>query len=180
MILEKEFFKKPAYEVAPMLIGKILCRKDGDKVIRARITETECYYGFDDSASHAHKGMTERNSIMFDEGGRTYIYLCYGIHNLLNITTGAEGHPEAVLIRGVEGAQGPGRVTKHMNIGRELNKISVCGDGDIWVEDDRYESKITTDKRVGIDYAAQKDRNALWRFIDSELYDRKSSNKKQG
>lgn len=170
MLLGKDFFEKPAYEVAPLLIGKLLCRRKGDDIIRARITETECYYGFDDTASHAHKGMTERNSVMFGEGGMTYIYLCYGIHNLLNITTGQIGHPEAVLIRGVEGAQGPGRVTKHLDIGRELNKILVCSEnGAIWIEDDGYVSNITKLKRVGIDYATKKDRDILWRFLDSNI-----------
>ena len=170
MILKKNFFESPAYEVAPSLIGKIICRRKGEDIIRARITETECYYGFDDTASHAHKGMTERNSVMFDEGGRTYIYLCYGIHNLLNITTGHVGHPEAVLIRGIEGAQGPGRVTKCLDIGRDLNKISVCDeDGIIWLEDDGYKPKITRSKRVGIDYANEKDREILWRFLDLDL-----------
>ena len=107
---------------------------------------------------------------MFDEGGRTYIYLCYGIHNLLNITTGRVGHPEAVLIRGIEGAQGPGRVTKYLDIDRELNKISVCDkDGIIWLEDDGYKPKITRSKRVGIDYADKKDREILWRFLDFDL-----------
>ena len=170
MILGKDFFERPAYEVAPLLIGKILCRRKGGDIKRVRITETECYYGFDDTASHAHKGMTERNSVMFDEGGKTYIYLCYGIHNMLNITTGKADHPEAVLIRGVEGAQGPGRVTKHLDIGRELNKTPVCDPhGEIWFEDDGYVPNITTSKRIGIDYAEQKDRDIPWRFLDSKI-----------
>ena len=168
MRLEKEFFNMPAYDVAPMLIGKLLCRKRGSELLCARITETECYYGFDDSASHAHKGMTERNSVMFGEGGKTYIYLCYGIHNLLNITTGHEGHPEAVLIRGVVGAQGPGRVTKYLDIGRDLNRISVCEDNSaIWIEEDGYVPNVVRSKRVGIDYAQEKDREILWRFLDA-------------
>ena len=173
MILKEDFFQRPATQVAPMLIGKILCRRYGDELIRARITETECYYGSDDSASHAYKGMTERNSVMFDEGGRVYVYLCYGMHNMLNITTGVQGHPEAVLIRGVVSAEGPGRVTKYMRIDRELNRTSACGDGDLWIEDDGYKPKITTSQRIGIDYAAEKDRNILWRFLDSELTKRK-------
>jgi len=168
-MLKKEFFTRPATEVAPDLVGKILCRRIDGKILRARITETECYYGFDDSASHAHKGMTERNSIMFEEGGRLYIYLCYGIHNLLNITTGESGHPEAVLIRGIEKAQGPGKLTKALSIDRSLNRSSVIdNNGAVWLEDDGYIPKITKSKRVGIDYALPKDREILWRFIDSE------------
>lgn len=168
MILRKEFFTRPATEVAPELVGKILCKKTERGVIRGRITETECYYGFDDSASHAYRGMTERNSIMFDEGGRLYIYLCYGVHNLLNITTGVKGNPEAVLIRGVEGANGPGRLTKAFGIDRSYNGDSVVSnDCVIWIEDEGYVPKITTKKRVGIDYALPKDRDVLWRFVDS-------------
>lgn len=170
MILERDFFKMPAYEAAPLMLGKLLCRRKGTEIIRARITETECYYGIDDSASHAHRGMTERNSVMFGEGGRTYVYLCYGMHNLLNITTGVEGHPEAVLIRGVEGAQGPGRVTRLLGIDRQMNKLSVCDpEGDIWLEDDGYLPDVQLSKRVGIDYAQEKDRERLWRFFDAKL-----------
>ena len=170
MKLGKDFFERPAYEVAPLLVGKVLCRQKGGEILRARITETECYYGFDDSASHAHKGKTDRNAVMFGEGGRTYIYLCYGIHNLLNITTGYEGHPEAVLICGTERAQGPGRVTKAFSIDREQNKLSVFGeDALIWIEDDGYIPKIVTGKRVGIDYAKEKDRERPWRFLDADL-----------
>ena len=165
MILKKNFFESPAYEVAPALIGKIICRRKGEDIIRARITETECYYGFDDTASHAHKGMTERNSVMFDEGGRTYIYLCYGIHNLLNITTGPEGHPEAVLRRGVEGITGPGRVTKALEIDRTLNTLPLTEENGLWLEDDGYSARYVTDKRVGIDYAAPDDRERPWRYI---------------
>ena len=91
-----------ATELAPWLIGKILCREIDGAVVRVRITETECYFGENDTACHAHKGRTERTDIMYREGGRAYVYLCYGIHSLLNITTGKEGHPEAVLIRGVD------------------------------------------------------------------------------
>ena len=160
----------PAYEAARLMLGKLLCRRQGETVIRARITETECYYGTDDSASHAYRGRTERNSVMFDEGGRAYVYLCYGMHNLLNVTTGGEGHPEAVLIRGVEGAQGPGRVTRLLGIDRQMNKASVCDpEGDIWLEDDGYIPDVHQAKRVGIDYAQEKDRERLWRFFDAKL-----------
>ena len=168
MILKKEFFVRPATEVAPELVGKILCRRTENGILRARITETECYYGFDDSASHAYKGITERNSVMFEEGGRLYVYLCYGIHNMLNITTGTDGHPEAVLIRGVEGAEGPGKLTKALLIDRTLNGSSVTDGIDVWIEDDGYMPKITKSTRIGIDYAMLKDREILWRFIDFE------------
>ena len=101
MILKKDYFLRPATEIAPDLIGKILCRKTENGIIRSRIIETECYFGEEDTACHAHKGKTERTKVMYQSGGITYVYLCYGMHALLNIVTGPENHPEAVLIRGI-------------------------------------------------------------------------------
>lgn len=164
IILQKEL-RRSAVELAPWLIGKLLCREDDGKIVRARITETECYFGEEDTACHAHKGRTERTDIMYREGGNAYVYLCYGIHSLLNITTGEEGHPEAVLIRGVEGINGPGRVTKAMKIDRSFNKKALIPENKLWLEDDGFMMKYITDKRVGIDYASQADRNKHWRFI---------------
>ena len=116
MILDKNYFSRPATELAPDLIGKILCRRTENGVIRAKIIETECYFGEEDTACHASKGKTERTKVMYESGGITYVYLCYGMHAMLNIVTGIKDHPEAVLIRGVEGAVGPGRTTKYMHI----------------------------------------------------------------
>ncbi len=166
MILDKEYFKRSAIELAPDLIGKVLCRSIGGKVIRARITETECYFGEEDSACHAHKGKTPRTATLYREGGITYVYLCYGIHSLLNFVTGEDGHPEAVLIRGVVGAVGPGRVTKLLGISRADNALPLTEDGGIWVEDDGGQpSKIERLPRVGIDYADECDRERKWRFF---------------
>ena len=155
----------PATELAPWLIGKILCREIDGKIIRARITETECYFGQEDTACHAHKGRTERTDIMYRAGGNAYVYLCYGIHSLLNITTGEEGHPEAVLIRGVDDIFGPGRVTKYMSIDRSLNKKELSRENGLWLEDDGIVLKYAKSKRIGIDYAEAKDRDILWRFV---------------
>lgn len=165
MVLTREYFSAPATELAVDLLGKLLCRKIEDKVIKYRITETECYCGEEDSACHAHKGRTPRTDVMYRQGGRAYVYLCYGIHNLLNITTGEEGHPEAVLIRGVEGISGPGRVTKALSITREENTKLLSVESGLWIEDDGYEARFITDKRVGIDYAAPCDRDRQWRYI---------------
>ena len=157
--------RRPATEIAPWLIGKILCREIDGEVVRMRITETECYFGEDDTACHAHKGRIERTDIMYRAGGNAYVYLCYGIHSLLNITTGDEGHPEAVLVRGVDNVFGPGRVTKLLKIDRALNKKELVRENGLWIEDDGIVSKYITDKRVGIDYAEPTDRDRLWRFI---------------
>ena len=165
MVLPIEYFSAPATELASELLGKLLCRKIEGKTLKLRITETECYFGEDDSACHAHKGKTPRTEVMYRQGGRAYVYLCYGIHNLLNITTGKEGHPEAVLIRGVEGISGPGRVTKALSITREENTRLLSVESGLWIEDDGYEARFITDKRVGIDYADPCDRDREWRYI---------------
>jgi DNA-3-methyladenine glycosylase len=163
--LDKCFFEKNALELAPLLIGKLLCRRVGKDVIRLRITETESYYGKDDTASHAHKGKTLRNEPMFEQGGITYIYLCYGVHNLLNVVSGIKDNPEAVLIRGVEGYDGPGKLTKALNITRELNKLDLTTSNELWIEDDGIKWKYKTSKRIGINYASEEYRNKKWRFV---------------
>ena len=168
MMLERSYFFSPATLLAPDLIGKILCRKTESGVIRARITETECYFGEEDTACHAHKGKTERTKTMYEEGGITYVYLCYGIHSLLNIVTGPKDHPEAVLIRGVEGANGPGRATKHMQITTKDNGLSLAEEKGIWIEDDGLKFDCIALSRVGIDYASEEDRNRPWRYIIKE------------
>ena len=116
-------YRVDAVTAAKALIGAFLCRRlDDGTIIRRRITETEAYCGEEDTACHAHKGRTPRTDVMYSPGGCAYIYLCYGMHEMLNIVTGAEDRPEAVLIRGIEGASGPGRLTKLLQIDRTLNR----------------------------------------------------------
>ena len=164
-VLPKEYFLRPATELSPELLGKLLCRKIDGEVVKLRILETECYFGEEDTACHAHKGRTSRTDIMYEAGGNAYVYLCYGIHSLLNITTGEEGHPEAVLIRAVEGSVGPGRLTKRLSIDRTLNRMPLCEKSGLWIEDDGTRLDYITAPRVGIDYANEEDRSRLWRFI---------------
>ena len=105
--LTAEDYAVDAVTMAKALVGAWLCRRLEDgTVVRRRITETEAYCGEEDTACHAHKGRTARTDVMYSPGGCAYIYLCYGMHEMLNVVTGAEGRPEAVLIRGVEGAEG--------------------------------------------------------------------------
>lgn len=167
MILGREYFSAPATILAPDLVGKILCRRMPDgEIVKAKIIETECYFGEDDTACHAHKGKTERTKPMYEMGGITYVYLCYGIHSLLNIVTGEAGHPEAVLIRGVEGAIGPGRATKFLDISRSDNALPLTEESGIWIEDDGSKPpKIERTARIGIDYASKRDRERKWRFV---------------
>lgn len=165
MILDKEYFSAPATALAPDLLGKLICRRTESGVIKARIIETECYFGEEDTACHAHKGKTERTKPMYESGGITYVYLCYGIHSLLNIVTGGEGHPEAVLIRGVEGATGPGRATKMMKISLKDNALPLTEESGIWLEDNGTKFEYISLPRVGIDYASKEDRERKWRFL---------------
>ncbi len=165
MKLNEEFYKRSAIEAAPETLGKLLCRRIGNDILKCRITETECYYGEDDTACHAHKGKTERTKILYEDGGRAYIYLCYGIHELFNIVTGEKGFPQAVLIRGIEGFNGPGKLTKHLKIDRSLNGEDLITSDKLWLEDDGFVPKYQTTKRVGIDYATEEYKNKLWRFV---------------
>ena len=167
-VLSTSWFAAPATELAPRLLGKILCRRTDEGVLRLRITETECYFGEEDTACHAHRGRTPRTDVMYRAGGRAYVYLCYGIHSLLNLVTGPEGHPEAVLIRGVENISGPGRVTKQMRIDRSLNGVLLTPDNGLWVEDDGLLLDFTTTPRIGVDYATEEYREVAWRFIAIE------------
>ncbi len=155
----------PAKKLAPYLLGKLLCRKAFGYILKYRITETECYCGEEDTACHAHKGKTDRTKVLYERGGTSYVYLCYGIHSLFNVVSGVEGHPEAVLIRGVEGFDGPGKLTKAMKIDKALNGVDMTVSDELWIEDDGYKCKYVRDKRVGIDYATPKYRDILWRYI---------------
>lgn len=164
--LEGSFYAQDALTVAPLLLGKLLVRKRPDgKMIKCRITETEAYYGEEDKACHARVGRTKRTNILYEEGGRAYIYLCYGIHYLLNVVTGSKDHPEAVLIRGVEGYNGPGKVTRVLSIDSVLNGVNLAESDSLWIEDDDYKVSYKKDKRVGIEYAEEPYRSVEWRFI---------------
>lgn len=167
--LNKEYYTLDAVSLAQKLIGKLLCRKIDDKVIKKRITETEAYLGESDTACHAHKGKTKRNAVMYEKGGVTYIYLCYGMYNMLNVVSGEKDSAEAVLIRGIEGYDGPGKLTKFLNITRELNSVDLTSSNDIWIEDDNVCLKYEKTPRIGIDYAEKEDREKLWRFIVRQI-----------
>ena len=168
-VLNKTFFNRSTLEVAQDLLGKQLCRRlDSGKIIRARITETEAYDGFEDKASHAHKGATTRNVVMFGPPGRSYIYLCYGVHWLLNITTREKGYPAAVLLRGVEGVSGPGRLTKHFQLDSQFNNQLLTRVNGLWVEDDGCDvssGAMKATPRVGVDYAGPEWSKMPWRFV---------------
>jgi len=168
-VLGRQFFNRSTLEVARDLIGKQLCRRlQKGRILRATICETEAYDGFEDRASHAHRGVTPRNVVMFGPSGHAYIYLCYGVHWLFNISTREKGYPAAVLIRGVLDISGPGRLTKHFQIDGEFNGKLLTRAGDLWVEDHKSSivpGAINATPRIGIDYAGPKWSSAPWRFV---------------
>ncbi|MCL2078133.1 MAG: DNA-3-methyladenine glycosylase [Oscillospiraceae bacterium] len=159
-----EFFLKTPLEAAPLLVGKLLCRNLNGETIRLRITETECYMGVEDKACHASKGKTPRTSVLFEEGGIYYVYLIYGMHYLLNVVFGQKDIPGAVLVRCCEDFEGPAKLTKKLQIGKDFNRESVINSDRLWLEDDGYKPDIITLPRVGIDYAGEYWRNIEWRF----------------
>lgn len=177
-ITDKGFFNAPVLDLAHDLLGKIIVRRMSDgSVKRFRITEVEAYGGMEDSASHASRGKTQRNAPMFESGGILYVYLCYGIFNLLNFVSGAEDSPEGVMIRGVSpiseqgqvgiNIEGPGRSSRAMEITRELNREDLLSSERFWLEDDGTRpdpEDIEHLKRVGIGYATQEDQDRLWRL----------------
>ncbi len=159
--LPQAFFDREAAEVARGLIGCALVH--GDRA--GMIVETEAYIGPHDLACHARVGPTARTSVMFGPAGRSYVYLCYGIHEMFNIVTGAEGDGQAVLVRAVaplDGlgddlaiGRGPGKVTRALAIDRRHNKRDL-GDGELYVAAHATPPKIATGPRIGVDYAGER------------------------
>lgn len=166
VILSKDFFSRDCLEVAPELVGKILVHRlpDGTE-LRERIAETEAYRGEEDKACHASKGRTPRTELLYGENGIIYIYLCYGMHWLMNVITGEEGTPQGVLIRAGECFNGPAKLTKALAITGEFNGQPVYDNNDVWIEDDGFRPQIKTALRVGIDYAGEYWKDIEWRFI---------------
>jgi DNA-3-methyladenine glycosylase len=168
-IISQSFFARPTLTVARQLLGKYLVRRWRGKEIALMITEVEAYDGFEDKASHASRGKTLRNRIMFGEAGRFYVYFTYGMHWLLNIVTGQKNYPAAILIRGVEGVNGPARLTKRLKIGRRFNGSKATPQNDLWFEDRGVKIKTARVKktpRIGVNYAeewAKKDYRFLLR-----------------
>ncbi len=165
-ISDINFFKTDTILLAKQLIGKWIVTNIDGVEIKAQISETEAYLGVNDSACHSYKNKrTQRTEPMYKSGGTIYIYLCYGLHYLFNIVSVEENQPEAVLIRAVVGADGPAKATKFLNINKSLNGESLINNPKIKILDDGKVYRFTTAKRVGIDYALEKDKNAKLRFI---------------
>lgn len=164
-VLPKKFFNRPTITVAKDLLGCVLVRKINNKQIKSVITEVEAYDGFLDRASHAHRGKTKRNAVMFGEAGHWYVYLTYGIHIMLNIVTGPKDFPAAILIRGIDIANGPGRLTKKLKISKSFNTKTTSKNSGLWIENGSKKGlKIKRSARIGVDYAGPVWANKKYRF----------------
>ena len=167
--LPTDFFTRDVLIVAPELLGKILVCKVNNDFLRYRITETEAYRGVEDLACHASKGRTSRTETMYHTGGAVYVYLIYGMYWMLNIVTGRENDPQAVLIRGFEGLYGPGRITRKLQIDKSFYTEDVTISHRIWIEDDGFKPLYERGTRIGVDYAGEwKDK--LWRFYIHDFH----------
>jgi len=131
------------------------------------ITEVEAYNGVDDLASHASRGRTVRTEVMHRPGGIWYVYLCYGVHEMLNLVVGPEDFPAAVLIRGLHDISGPGRLTKRLEIGRAMNRKPAAELTGLHLEDEGFDVPkkwIQRTPRIGVDYAGPVWSKKPWRF----------------
>lgn len=182
VLLMRTLLSGPAVEVAPRLLGWTLSHATPDGTVTLRLTEVEAYMGADDPASHAHRGPTPRNEVMFGEAGHLYTYLSYGIHWCVNVVTGPPGHASAVLLRAgrvVEGvelararrgkrttdrslARGPGSLGQAMGFSREHNGLSLCDGGAVQLAPGEHirSSLIASGPRVGVRMAPEHP----WRF----------------
>ena len=162
-ILQRAFYERSAEVVAQELLGKFLVK---GKMARM-VTDVEAYDGTKDKACHARHGKTSRNAPMFGGGGVWYVYFVYGMHHMLNVVTRGSGEPAAVLIRGVGGASGPGRVTKLFGITTALNSSSAAELDGLVIEDHGATlpyKKIKRGPRIGVAYAGPYWSKRKWRF----------------
>ena len=160
--LPLSFYRRPVSAVARDLLGRTLCRRVGPRsVLRGTIVEVEAYAGAEDRASHARMGPTRRNRPMFEAGGVAYVYFVYGMHHCLNVVTGEQGEPAAVLLRAValEGrapseASGPGRLARTFSIDRELDGATFAGSV-LWIEAGSpvADREVERTARIGVAYA---------------------------
>ena len=182
-----------AADLIGKVLCRQLTDSDGkQKILRMRISETEAYIGEGDAACHAHAGTrTARTEIMYSQGGVFYVYLTYGIHHMLNLVSGPAESPEAVLIRAgfftedserlldeqllsadkplsplkeIKQLAGPGKLTKQLQINRDLYGKLITPASEVWIEDDGCQPPISLRPRIGIDYAGEA-KDWLLRYI---------------
>jgi len=158
--LPPAWFQRDVITVAKELVGCALVHRSR----AGMIVETEAYMGPDDLASHARFGPTARTSVMFGPGGVSYVYLCYGIHQMFNIVTGPQGSGQAVLIRAIaplDGlpddpsvGRGPGKVTTALGLDRSHDRKDLAT-GQLFVAAHVHDAPIATGPRIGVDYAGE-------------------------
>ena len=169
-ILKPAFFRRSPHKVAPELLGNYLVCRSADREQALVINEVEIYDGEKDEACHAHKGRTQRTEVMFAPGGLWYVYLIYGMYDMLNIVVSEKDKPAAILIRGAEDLDGPGKLTKALRIDRSYNSKQANKDSGLWIEDRGLlvpKKQISRTPRIGIDYASEPWRSKKWRFLAS-------------
>ncbi|MGD9930675.1 MAG: DNA-3-methyladenine glycosylase [Mangrovibacterium sp.] len=163
--LSAAFFRRDAVVIAQELLGKTLVRVfPGGQTRRFRITETEAYCGQKDLACHASKGLTKRTAVMFEAGGRVYVYLIYGQYWMLNFVTGEDGDAAAVLIRGLEGFDGPGKLGRELQLDRSFYGEDLQTSARLWLEDAPPVPEYHTSPRIGIHYSGEPWASKPWRF----------------
>jgi DNA-3-methyladenine glycosylase len=164
--LKRSFFSRDVLKVAPELLGKILIRRfDDGRVEKFVISEVEAYSGNGDLACHASKGKTVRTEVMFREGGLVYVYFIYGMYWMLNFVTGESGEASAVLIRGLEGISGPGRVGKALQLDKSFYGENLETSNRIWLEECAVSPEFVTTPRIGINYSGEPWISKPWRFV---------------
>src|SRR5512138_225166 len=170
--LPRAFYARDTRVVARALLGKVLVHRDGEVLRAARIVETEAYHGPRDLASHARAGPTPRAAIMFGPPGVAYVYLIYGQSHCMNVVTGPEGFPSAVLLRAAEpvegclhSTRGPGNLCRALAIRREHDNGRDLEGDDLFVEDAPPPAeRIVAAKRVNVHYAGPWAERP-WRFL---------------
>lgn len=183
--LPRDFYDRPVTRVARDLIGRMLVHDTREGRVAGVIVEVEGYRGEADPASHAFRGRTRRNAVMFGEPGHAYVYFTYGMHHCLNLVTGREGVASAVLLRAAEPrigieimrrrrgvsvlerlARGPGCLAQAFGLDLTRNGLDVT-EPPLWVSDrrpERFAGRIGTSSRVGIRVATERP----WRFFVRE------------
>lgn len=163
--LSRDFYSRDVLVVAPDLIGKDLVIKDNNGMLnRHEITEVEAYRGEEDAACHASKGRTRRTEVMYGKGGMIYMYLIYGMYWMLNIVSGEEENPQAALIRGVSGINGPGKLTRSLHLDGSYYGEDLTMSDRIWLEDRGRIHTVKNGVRIGINYSGEPWISKLWRF----------------
>lgn len=179
--LSRPFYSRPTLEVAPDLVGRTFVHDSDDGLLAGRIVEVEAYCGSEDPGSHAFRGRTPRNEVMFGPAGHLYVYFTYGMHSCCNVVCERDGIPGAVLIRAVEPlqgielmvkrrgtdternlARGPARLCEAFGITRLHNGTDLI-EGEIWIEGRQHiNGSIRTSLRIGLPPGMTQP----WRFFE--------------